>query len=136
MIDTIGVIREFQTQHFHVIVDALDDLSPDLSWDETGEVRDKLYDGRLTLFCARARVMWQGVELASDYLGGCIYEDIDAFQDHRQCGRENRRLEAAGETARCGSYFSDMISNVCTEARKEYARLQTLATSVTLRKAS
>jgi len=88
----IGAIREFKTQNFHVVVDAIEEFDLDLSWDETGETRKGLEDGSLIGFCARARVFLRGLEVASDYLGGCIYKDLDAFQDHRECAAYNRKL--------------------------------------------
>jgi hypothetical protein len=90
---SLGTIREFKTRNFRVIVDAIEDYDVDLSFDETGETRRKLEDGTLVSFCARARVFFipTGEELGSDYLGGCVYEDLEAFEDHRECGLANRR---------------------------------------------
>jgi hypothetical protein len=124
---TLGTIREFTTDNFTVIIDAVEDTDVDLSWDETGEVSAKIETGELVAFCARARVLLhledEDIELASDYLGGCVYESLDAFADHRACGRYNRELAAKGEAGRCGSYFADMISNVCVAARREFDAL-------------
>lgn len=114
-----GTIREFKTRNFRVVVDALEDWDTDLSFDETGEVREKLERGEYICFTVRARVFYNGQELAADYLGGCIYENIGAFQDHRECGAETRRLRASGSTAAvCGSYFAGMVHGVCKQARK------------------
>lgn len=118
---TIGTIREFKTPNFHVIVDAVEDHDADLSWDETGEVMQQIKDGELVCFAARARVLLDDSEIASDYLGGCVYSDIRAFENHRECGAETRNLRAAGSNAVCGSYFADMVKTVCSDAR-EYMR--------------
>ena len=117
-------IRTFTTPNYRVAVDALPEHDLDLSWDESGQTARDLDAGRLVAFCARARVTHRetGAELASDYLGGCIYKDFDAFMDHRVCGAENARLAAEGATGRCGSYFHDMIRTVCAEAREEVAQ--------------
>ena len=160
----IGTIREFKTQNFHVVVDAVEEFDLDLSWDEDGSTRRGLENGTLIAFCARARVF---LRVASDYLGGCIYKSLEDFADHKECGKQNRatlkrdgrfqiyrknrpypsclsasdKLKSRGfstreraeawtksnakeeyhifETGKCGSYFADMISTVCEQARKE-----------------
>lgn len=124
----IGVIREFQTPNFRVIVDALPDDNMDLSWDDDGSTREGIESGKYVAFCARARVIHRatGAELASDYLGGCVYESLEAFADHIACGRYNRELAAKGDTARCGSYFTDMVHTVIREAREQLATMQTV----------
>jgi hypothetical protein len=90
---SLGTIREFKTKNFRVLVDAIEDWDVDLSFDETGETERRLENGTLISFAARARVFFRptGQELGRDYLGGCIYESLDAFQDHRECGLQNRR---------------------------------------------
>lgn len=77
-------------------------------------------------FVARVRVFFQGSEIGSDYLGGCIYESLDAFMDHRACGRQNREFAAKGDKGRCGSYFSQMIFEAIEEARKHLATMQSV----------
>lgn len=122
----IGTIREFNTKNFKVVVDAIEDYNVDLSFDEDGSTRKGLESGDLICFCARVRVYFKGQEVASDYLGGCIYESLDAFMDHKECGKQNAEYEAKeraqhkkiGSTGRRGSYFSDMITAACEEARK------------------
>lgn len=119
----IDTIREFQTPNFQVIVDALPDDDLDLSWDEDGSTLAGLESGELIAFIARARVLLNGREIANDYLGGCIYKSLADFMDHKECGRYNRELAAKGEPGRCGSYFKDMINQVCDEARTELKKL-------------
>jgi hypothetical protein len=171
---TIGIIREFKTQHFHVKVDAIEETDLDLSWDDDGYSKRGLENGSLIAFVARARVYFQGLEVASDYLGGCIYKSLDDFADHKECAKENRdrlrregkfqiyrkvrpyehclsksdKLKARGfatreraeqwakkhateaydifEIGKCGSYFSDMVANVCQEARKTVASMKAI----------
>ena len=86
----IGTIREFKTKNFHVVVDAVEEFDLDLSWDEDGSTREGLENGSLIAFCARARVFLRGKEIASDYLGGCIYKSLEDFADHKECGKQNR----------------------------------------------
>lgn len=123
---TLGTIRKFNTARFTVIVDAIEDYDVDLSFDDTGEVLKKLESGELVSFTARARVLLDGNEIASDYLGGCIYSDLQEFQDHRQCAAQNRKFAESGQSCRCGSYFADMVSNVIAEARKSLLSMQSV----------
>jgi hypothetical protein len=125
-ITSLGTIRKFKTKNFTVIVDAEPEEDLDLSFDDTGEVAAKLNNGDFIAFCAHARVLYRGTELAEDYLGGCIYESLDAFMDHREVGKQNAEYERKGESGRCGSYFHDMISTVCAEARKELVKMQSV----------
>ena len=126
---TIDTIREFKTKHFTVRVEALEEHDLDLSFDESGEVREKLETGEFIAFCAHAVVFYKGREVGEDYLGNCIYKSLDEFADHRVCGRQNRKWAKQGKEGRCGSYFSDMIREAIREARK------TLRTKPYIRKA-
>jgi hypothetical protein len=76
---TLGIIREFRTPNFTVRVTAEEDNYLDLSFDDDGSVREGLNSGELIAFCAKAAVYCQGTELATDYLGGCIYRSIAEF---------------------------------------------------------
>ena len=132
---TIDTIYTFETKNFRIIVDALDEPDPDLSFDDTGEVREKLESGEYIAFCARARVIEKntGTELASDYLGDCIYESPAAFMNHRGIKEYSRKIsEKEGREIVCGSYFSDMVRNVCAEARKAHAQMREKFCAVTL----
>lgn len=122
----LDIMREFKTRNFRIIADALPENDLDLSWDDTGEVRQGLESGKFIAFVARVRVLFHGQELGTAYLGNCIYESLDAFMDHRECGKQNAEYERKGESGRCGSYFHDMIREACHEARKELAKLQSV----------
>jgi hypothetical protein len=130
----IGTIREFKTKNFKVVCDALEEYNLDLSFDEDGSTREALESGELMAFVARVRVFFQGHEVGSDYLGGCIYKSLESFMDHRECGVQNAkyaRLEkrqklAPGSLGRCGSYFHDMIREAIREARKNMLAYQTV----------
>lgn len=91
--NSLGTIREFNTPNFRVVVDAIEESDLDLSWDKDGQTRAGLESGKYIAFVARARVFLtaNGQEIASDYLGGCVYESLDAFQDHKECGAANRK---------------------------------------------
>ena len=91
--DTGNIIREFETEHFHIIADAVEEESPDLSFDESGETVRGLENGSLILFCARVRVILKDTDqvVGRDYLGNCIYKSLSDFEDHRACGIANRK---------------------------------------------
>ena len=91
------LIREFQTPNFTIRVEAQPEYDLDLSWDETGETRNMLERGEWIAFCAKASVIHHGAEIATDYLGECIYRNLEEFAS--------------------GAYCRDMISIVCAEAR-------------------
>ena len=118
---TIETIRVIGAGRFTVEVTAEEEQDLDLSFDVDGEVAKRMEDGKLMAFGVAARCYLDGHELASDYLGGCIYEEPRAFMDHLGIKKHNR------ETGHnCGSYFSDMVRNVCQEARKKVGSLQTV----------
>lgn len=112
------VIRAFRMKRFAVVVTAEPEYDTDLSWDETGETARRLDSGDLIAFQVKAAVYLDGNEIGADYLGGCIYESLADFMDHRECGKQNRMYARAGEAGRCGSYFAQMISEAIGEARK------------------
>lgn len=116
-------LRTFTTANFRVVLSCTEDDDLDLSWDETGEVAEKLESGEWTNFLFRVAVHGPTGELAADYLGGSIYADPTDFMDHRKCGLLNRVYAAEGKTVRCGGYFSDMVGRACDEARKEWERV-------------
>ena len=88
---SLGTIREFRTKNFRVVADAIEETDLDLSWDDDGSNREGIESGKYVAFVARVRVFYKGMEVGSDYLGNCIYESLDAFEDHRECGQQNRR---------------------------------------------
>lgn len=94
---------EFKTAEFTLTLSAEQDYELDLSWDETGETLAALESGRFVAFVARVRLEHDSGITADDYLGGCIYESVDAF-----------RLE--------GGYFRDMVRAVCADMRASLAR--------------
>lgn len=130
----IGTMREFKTKQFRVICDAIEETDLDLSWDDTGKVREDLEAGELIAFVARVRVFFQGTEIGTDYLGNCIYKSLEDFQDHRECGKQNakyarqeqRKGLAKGSLGRCGSYFHQMINEACAKARATLRRQQSV----------
>lgn len=123
---TLGTIREFKTRNFTVLVTAQEDDDLDLSLDNDESIQEAIDRGELIAFCVKATVYHRGNELATDYLGGCIYKSIEDFMDHKECGKQNKLYAAKGEAGRCGSYFTDMVKTVCREAREELRMLQNI----------
>ena len=103
----VELIREFKTARFTVRITAEEDFDLDLSFDDTGEVAEKLESGEYVNFCVKAECFLDGNSIATDYLWECVYEDPKDFQDHKG-------MNAKGH----GSCFSDMVRNVCKEGRE------------------
>jgi hypothetical protein len=116
--NVIERIRTFNTAHFTVTVDAIEEFDADMSWDEDGSVMRQIDHGELVLFCARVRVTHDVLgTIGDDYLGDCICETYAAFEDHR------------GGIG--GSYFADMVRTAISAARD---RIETVnASSVYIR---
>lgn len=129
-----GTIRKFKTKQFTVHITAEEEPDLDLSWDDDGSTLQALESGECVAFGVRAVVYFQGYEIARDYLGGCIYESIAAFMDHKECGKQNRQNAAEGKSGTCGSYFSDMIAQVCRDARAELKKMQAVKIRSTYQK--
>lgn len=80
-----------------------------LSFKETGidhsATIKKVNDGTYAYFTARVIAYKNGVELADDYLCGCIYDSVEQF------------------TSSKGDYFDDMVSTVISEAKEKIKSL-------------
>ena len=72
-------IAEFERDGFTIIVDkTYEDLHPSDCFDDCFDIKQMCNDidsGKLDWFMLRVRVMVEGLELGSAYLGGCLYED-------------------------------------------------------------
>ena len=73
-------LAEFERDGYDIIVDkSYEDLDPRDSFDESctdiDEIIKDIDRGHLDWFMLRVRVMVEGLELGSAYLGGCLYED-------------------------------------------------------------
>lgn len=104
----------FNTKRFSVDLACAEEYAPDISWDESGEVREKLESGEYVCACFRIRVLLDGAEIASDYLGESIYADVSDFR------REHIGLTAKSRADGCnyGDYFSGMVRGAISAARK------------------
>jgi hypothetical protein len=73
-------LAEFERDGYDIIVDkSWEDLSVRDCFDDSCHDIDTIIkdidSGRLDWFMLRVRVMVEGLELNSEYLGGCLYED-------------------------------------------------------------
>jgi hypothetical protein len=71
-------IAEFERDGFTVIVDkTYEDFNPrdHFESDDMDEILRKIDNGTYEWFMLRVRVLVEGLELGSAYLGGCLYED-------------------------------------------------------------
>lgn len=98
----------YQRDGFEVIVDKTwEDIDVGHCFDDTcydiQEMRDKINSYDLDWFMLRVRVLLDGHELGSHYLGGCLYEDA------RECLTDGTAEDCIGEALH--------------EARKEARRL-------------
>ena len=103
MRDSYETTYTFETANFTLeLALAPEDISPrdcfDMDEESFVELCDKIDSGVYLWFVARVRVLMNGHELASDYLGGCCYSSPDEF--------------------RRDGYFYDMARNALSEARK------------------
>ena len=101
-------LATYEREGFEVIVDKTwEDLSPFDLFDDTvtdiQELARKIDRCELDWFMLRVRVLLDGHELGSHYLGGCLYED-------------------ARDTLKDGT-AEDMIWEAMAEARQEAQRL-------------
>lgn len=67
--------------------------------EDAEETRAQLEDGALVMFCAKITASKNGIELAADYLGGCIYASEKDFVNN-EC------------------YYGDMVQTVIAEAKQ------------------
>ena len=71
-------IAEFTRDGFTIIVDkTYEDMHPrdHFEDDNMDEIIRKIDNGTYDWFMLRVRVLVEGLELGSSYLGGCLYED-------------------------------------------------------------
>lgn len=110
----------FRTKNFRVVLTAEPEHDLDLSWCEAGETADKIESGEWVAFCAKVAVYLNGAEIASDYLGQCIYADPSDFATgHRDPDPMNRNCSLNDRNI--GHYFPGMVAQAIEEARAAIA---------------
>jgi len=94
-----------QRGQYRVIVDkTYEDLHPRDCFDDTCfDIADMCRDidsGNLDWFMLRVRVMYEGVELAEDYVGGMLYKDArevlsdGTAEDMIECAMDTAKVQA------------------------------------------
>lgn len=101
-------LATYEREGFEIIVDkSYEDLNPrDLFDDSVSDIDEIIKDidrGHLEWFMLRVRVLVEGLELSSEYLGGCLYEDP-------------KEILTDGTA-------EDLIDTALTEAKKDVYRL-------------
>ena len=101
-------LAEYEREGYTVIVDkSYEDMDPKDCFDEEcfdmKEMYNDINSGRLDWFMLRVRVLVEGLELADEYLGGCLYKD-------------------AGEVLTDGT-AEDLIDQALTRAKSQVYRL-------------
>jgi hypothetical protein len=73
-------LAEYERDGYTIIVDkSYEDLNPADCFDDSvtdiRQICEDINSGRLDWFMLRVRVLVEGLELGSAYLGGCLYKD-------------------------------------------------------------
>ena len=73
-------LATYEREGYEIIVDKTwEDMDPKDSFDDecwnTKQMYADIESGKLDWFMLRVRVLVEGLELDSEYLGGCLYED-------------------------------------------------------------
>ena len=73
-------LAQYERDGFEIIVEkTYEDMHPRDSFDDSchdiDEICKDIDRGHLDWFMLRVRVLVEGLELSSEYLGGCLYED-------------------------------------------------------------
>jgi hypothetical protein len=102
-------LAEYERDGYTIIVDKSyeDDITPRDTFDDSchdiDEICRDIDRGHLDWFMLRVRVLVEGLELSSEYLGGCLYEDP-------------REILTDGTA-------EDIIDTAMTDAKKQVYRL-------------
>jgi len=100
----------FETARFCITCDVTpEDMDPADSFDDPESIED-IRSGALDWFTARVRVTLGGLEMGTDYLGGCAYR---------------RALDFVTGEDRNG-YFRDMVRRAVSEARRSLGNMPTM----------
>jgi hypothetical protein len=116
-------IAEFERDGYDVIVDkTYEDLNPADCFDDTqfdiAEICHNIDSGNLDWFMLRVRVLVEGLELGSAYVGGCLYEDArEVMKDGMAEDLIDQALqEAKQQVYRLSRKFTELSYAVDAEA--------------------
>lgn len=101
------IVHETIKDGFNITLSILPEETP-LDWDfeseeERQEFMNKINNGYLLYFVAKVEASKLGIALGIDYLGGCVYRDIQEFLED--------------------GYFADMVDNAILEAKTNLINL-------------
>jgi hypothetical protein len=114
-------LAEFERDGYDIIVDkTYEDLSPRDCFDECCDVDEICRDidsGNLDWFMLRVRVLVEGLELGSAYLGGCLYKDArEVLTDGTaEDFIAEAMVEAKSQVYRLSKKFTELCSAVDAE---------------------
>jgi hypothetical protein len=97
-------VWKFRTKRFMVTLECVPEDQPDLSWMDDETLAKLAGEYVNVVFCVR--ILWEGNEVACNYLGNSVYANLRDFRDH------------IGSKGKWGSYFTDMVRQSIDEARK------------------
>ena len=121
-----GTVWVFETARFQIRLEIERDWNYQYDGDdENGETQAALDSGEYVAFDSRVVIELDGIEIASDSLGGSIYvaDDIaDFWRAHRDADPLNRncsvmRAARGGNVVIC-HYFPGMVAQAIDEARR------------------
>ena len=114
-------LAEYERDGYTVIVDkTYEDFNPrdHFESDDIDEILRKIDNGTYEWFMLRVRVLVEGLELGSHYLGGCLYEDArDVLTDGtaEDCIGEALK-EAKSQVYRMSKKFAELSEQVDRES--------------------
>ena len=115
-------LATYERNGFTIIVDkTYEDMHPSDSFDDEcfniKELCEDIDSGRYEWFMLRVRVLVEGLELASEYLGGCLYSDPkEVFTD----GTAEDLIDTALEHAKSQVYrLSKVFAGLSEEVDRE-----------------
>ena len=107
---------------FKIIVDKTwEDLNPRDMFEEEDcdEICRKIDDCTYDWFMLRTRIFWENVELAAEYLGGCLYEDArevltdGVAEDQIWTALQHARVELAALREKIQNINAEEVDKVC-----------------------
>ena len=107
---------------FNVIVDKTwEDIDPRGQFEDSDveEIIAKINDCTYDWFMLRTRIFWENVELAAEYLGGCLYEDAretltdGVAEDQIWTALQHARVELAALREKIQNINAEEVDKVC-----------------------
>ena len=107
---------------FNVIVDKTwEDIDPRGQFEDCDveEIIEKINNCTYDWFMLRTRIFWENVELAAEYLGGCLYEDArevltdGVAEDQIWTALQHARVELAALREKIQNINAEEVDKVC-----------------------